>query len=70
MNKTQGMRLLEYESGRSIEELIREQVEAGKDWSEIADTLDVSRLTLRRWVRDLGLRRETCWRLVEGERDA
>ena len=69
MLKTRDMRLCEYEAGRPIEELIRDYVEAGKDWGEVADALGVARLTLRRWVKQLGLRRETRWRLVQEPRE-
>ena len=55
-NKTQGMRLKEFERGRPLEDIIREQIEHGKSWSAIAADLGVSRLTLRDWVSRMGAR--------------
>lgn len=54
MAKTPRMRCIEFDRGKSLETIIREGVEAGWTWDEIARDLGVTRLTLRDWMTDLG----------------
>jgi len=56
--KTPQMRLLEQERGTRLEDLIRDGIEAGRTWDEIAYDLGVTRLTLRDWTRRMGGRVE------------
>lgn len=58
MRKTKSPRMeaIESEWGRSIEELIREGVEAGRTQEEIAESLAISLFTLRSWLYRLGAR--------------
>jgi len=69
-NKTEKMRNRELEAGRPLEELIREQVEQGKSWDEVADALDVSRVTLQSWRKALRLRRVMRPTVVADSHDA
>jgi DNA invertase Pin-like site-specific DNA recombinase len=68
-NKTQGMRLKEFERGKPFEEIIREQIERGESWTAIAEDLGVSRLTLRDWVSRIGARAVVQRRLVLADSD-
>jgi transposase-like protein len=48
--KTSLMQLLEYRRQRSLEELLREAVEAGKTPEEIAQDFGISKVTLYDWL--------------------
>lgn len=63
-DKTATMRNRELERGRRIEDVLRDQVEAGKSWEAIADDLNVSRVTLQTWRKTLRLRVVTKRTLV------
>lgn len=54
--KTPQMRCIEFEQGKRLEEIITEAMAAGMTWEELANTLSVSRFTLRDWTRKLGLK--------------
>jgi transposase-like protein len=54
MTKSDKSRRIESDKGKTIEALIRERVEAGMDWGDVAKDLGVSRFTLRRWIDQLG----------------
>ena len=56
MAKSPKMENIELRRGRPLEELIREQVEAGKTQEQIANDLGVSYWTFRSWLRTLGAR--------------
>jgi DNA invertase Pin-like site-specific DNA recombinase len=54
VSKTRLLRLIEREQGQSLEEILRRGLEAGKTREQIAAELGITRLTLRRWIRNLG----------------
>jgi hypothetical protein len=54
MKKTKQMRDIEVAHGKCLEVLIRELIEAGKDWEEVAADLGVSRGTLFNWTLRMG----------------
>jgi len=54
MNKTKLMERVEARHGRPIEELLREQVEAGRTLEQMAVALGVSITTLHIWMFRLG----------------
>lgn len=56
MQKTPLMRLKEIELGEPLETVIRRMVEAGLNWSEIADRLRVPYATLNDWRKHLKIR--------------
>lgn len=63
-DKTTEMENRELRLGRPLEEVLREEVESGKTWGEIALSLDVSMLTLRDWRRRLRIQRVTQHTLI------
>lgn len=54
MSKSRMLRFIEREQGQPLEEILRRGLEEGKTRNQIAAELGVSRLTLRRWIRNLG----------------
>jgi hypothetical protein len=62
MKKSTLMELIELRRGRTIEELIREQTEAGWTQEQIAADLGISFYTLRSWMYRLGARVESTMR--------
>jgi transposase-like protein len=59
MQKTAQARCLEAERGKSIEQMVREAIEQGRTWEDLALDLGITRFTLREWCRRLGIRVET-----------
>lgn len=56
MSKTYGMRLVEMEKGRTLEQLIEAGIERGMNVEQLAADFGVSRSTLVGWCRRLGVR--------------
>ena len=54
VSKSRLLRLIEREQGQTLEEILRRGLEAGKTREQIAAELGVSRLTLRRWIQNIG----------------
>jgi hypothetical protein len=53
------MKLIELRRGRTIEDMIREQTQAGRTQEQIAADLGISFYTLRSWMYRLGARVES-----------
>lgn len=56
------MKLIELRRGRTIEDMIREQTQAGRTQEQIAADLGISFYTLRSWMYRLGARVESTVR--------
>jgi hypothetical protein len=68
MPKTPSMRLKEIELGRPLEQVIREGVDAGMNWVEIAGVLGIPYATLTDWRRALGIKTVRTIEFVPVER--
>lgn len=67
VKKTPLMRLIELQQGQTIEAIITEMVEAGLNWTEIADKLGVPYPTLNDWRRALGVQTVRSVRFASDE---
>lgn len=63
MRKTTAMRLLEYERGKSLVEIIEELAERGFNHRQIAAEIGVSVQTLYEWCSLLGLKLVSRYRV-------
>ena len=71
-NKTHYMQLVELKFGRPLEQLLKEYIEAGMSWMEIARALDVPYATINDWRRALRVRehRTITFESAQGEESA
>lgn len=70
MIKTDKMRLIEFQRGKTLEQIIRDLTEAGLTGREIADELGVAYKTYHDWKAMLGARRVSTVRFASEEREA
>jgi DNA-binding XRE family transcriptional regulator len=55
MKRTSHIRLIEKAHGKRLEALIREGIEAGDTWSELADRIGCSRQSIINWAKEMGV---------------